>query len=189
MTFSETKLHGTFLIQPERMEDMRGYFSRLFCQDQFARLGLNANFLQASTSYNRMKGTFRGLHFQVPPFAEDKLVTCIRGSIIDYAVDLRRDSPSFRQWTSAELSEANGCSLYIPRGCAHGFYTCEDHSVILYQMTEVYSAAFARGVRWNDPAFGISLPGEVTSIVDRDLQYADFIEDLVNPSRQEQLTL
>lgn len=189
MTFAETKLNGVFLLQPERMEDHRGYFSRLYCRDQFARYGLNANFLQASISYNKRKGTFRGIHFQVAPFAEEKHVTCIAGSLMDYVVDLRPSSPTYLDWISVELSADNGFSLYIPRGCGHGFYTLEDNTSVLYQMTEVFSAAFARGFRWNDPAFKITLPGEISAIVDRDRDYPDFNEELVAPVHTEQLTL
>lgn len=189
MIFAETKLKGVFLLQPERMEDKRGHFSRLYCRDHFARHGLNSNFLQASISYNKRKGTFRGMHFQVTPFAEEKHVTCIGGSIVDYVVDLRPTSPTYLEWISAELSQYNGHSLYIPRGCAHGFYTLEDNTHVLYQMTQVFSAAFARGFRWNDPAFNITLPGEVTSIIDRDRTYPDFSTESLAPSRTEQLTL
>jgi dTDP-4-dehydrorhamnose 3,5-epimerase len=189
MIFAETKLKGVVLLQPERMEDKRGYFSRLYCKDQFARHGLNANFMQASISYNKKKGTFRGMHIQTPPFAEDKHVTCIGGSLVDYVIDLRRSSPTYLEWINVELSEQNGFSLYIPRGCAHGFYTLEDNTHVLYQMTQVFSAAFARGFRWNDPAFNITLPGEITSIVDRDRMYPDFNDGSIAPSRTEQLTL
>jgi len=158
MIFVETKIKGAYLIQPEPVQDDRGSFARAFCKREFESRGLNGIFVQCNTSYNRKKGTLRGMHYQAPPHQEVKLVWCIRGSIYDVIVDLRKESGPFRNWFAVELSADNGEMLYIPKGVAHGFQTLEDHTEVYYQMSEFYHSESARGVRWDDPALGIEWP-------------------------------
>jgi dTDP-4-dehydrorhamnose 3,5-epimerase len=173
MIFSESKLKGVFIIDPELREDPRGFFARTFCVQEFEAVGLNPNIVQCSTSFNRRKGTLRGLHYQELPHAEVKLVRCTRGSVYDVIVDLRPQSSTFREWIGVGLDADNRRSVYIPEGCAHGFLTLEDSSEVNYQMSEFYHQESARGVRWNDPAFQIDWPGEMTVISERDSTYPD----------------
>lgn len=174
MIFIETRLKGAFVIKPEMSNDERGFFARSFCKKEFGKRGLNTKLVQTNVSYNRRKGTFRGMHFQTPPFEEDKLVTCVNGGIVDYIIDLREESPTFMQWVSTELSAHNMATLYVPRSFAHGFITTEDDTRIVYQMTAFYRPRQARGVRWNDPAFRIEIPFPITAISEKDTAYADF---------------
>jgi len=174
MTFLETKISGVFEIRPELIHDQRGFFARSWCQEEFNSHGLNSRLVQCNISGNLRKGTLRGMHYQGAPFAEAKLVRCTRGSIFDVAVDLRQGCPTFRQWTGAVLTAGNHQMLFIPEGCAHGFLTLEDDCEVFYQMSEFYHPETARGVRWDDPAFGIEWPGNVDVISDRDASYADF---------------
>ena len=174
MNFSETCIPGVFEVRLEPLYDERGFFARTWCRDEFKSHGLNSNLVQCSISYNKRKGTLRGLHHQLAPYQEVKLVRCTQGSIYDVVLDLRMDSPAFKRWTAATLSAANRNMFYIPEGCAHGFLTLEDHTEVLYQMSQVYDAESARGVRWNDPAFGIQWPAAVEVISDRDRSYPDF---------------
>lgn len=171
MIFRETPLAPSFLISPERREDERGYFARTFCVKEFAAYGLPTEVQQCNVSFNRMKGTVRGMHFQRPPAAEAKLVRCTRGAIFDVMVDLRPDSPTFCQWYGAELTAGNGDALFVPEGFAHGFQTLQDDSELFYQMFALYSPEHADGVRWNDPAFGIRWPLPVSTIAERDRTY------------------
>jgi dTDP-4-dehydrorhamnose 3,5-epimerase len=173
MIFVETKLHGAYLIKPERHEDERGYFARTFCKKEFVDQGLNPRMVQTSISYNRKKGTFRGMHFQSAPYQEEKLVSCVQGSILDYIVDLRPESPTFKDYIKVELSAENGFSLYVPKSFAHGFLTLADNSTVLYQMSEYHHSEAAHGFRWDDPAFDISLPFQVTTQAERDRNYPD----------------
>lgn len=175
MKFQETKLPGVFEICAELIHDQRGFFARSWCQEEFSSHGLNSRLVQCNISGNLRKGTLRGLHYQTAPFAEAKLVRCTRGSIFDVALDLRQDSPTFKQWAGAVLRAENHRMLFIPEGCAHGFLTLEDDSEVFYQMSESYHPEAARGFRWNDPAFRIEWPGKVEVISDRDASYADFI--------------
>ncbi len=174
MIFTETKLPGAYIIEPERFSDERGFFARAFDQEAFAARGLNPIIAQCNISYNRLRGTLRGMHFQVPPYAETKLVRCTAGAVYDVIVDLRPESPSFRQWISVELSAENRRLLYVPEGFAHGLQTLADDTEVFYQMGAPYVAEAARGVRYNDPAFGIDWPLPVTVIADRDRDYEDF---------------
>ena len=174
MTFGETRIGGVWVIRPDRIEDERGFFARTWDQDEFAARGLSASVAQCSISFNRRRGTLRGLHYQAAPHEESKLVRCTSGAIFDVAVDLRPDSPTFREWVGVELSADNRLALYIPEGCAHGFLTLEDAAEVHYQMTEHHVPDAGRGVRWDDPAFGIEWPGEVTVINERDRMYTDF---------------
>lgn len=175
MIFSETKLPGAFIIEVQRLEDERGFFGRSFCRNEFAGRGLNPDVVQCSISFNRDAGTLRGMHYQSAPHAEDKLIRCTRGKLYDVIVDLRRESPTFKQWVGLELTEENRLMLYVPKGCAHGFQTLEDNTEVFYQMSEFYHPESARGVRWNDPAFGIQWPAGVQVILsERDRNWPDY---------------
>ncbi len=174
MIFNETRLAGTYVVELERHEDERGYFARTFGADEFGRAGLNPAVAQCSTSFNRLAGTVRGLHFQAPPHAECKLVRCTRGAIFDVAVDLRKSSPTYCQWFAVELTPDGGRMLYIPEGLAHGFQALEDETEVAYQISAEYAPTHAGGVRWDDPVFGIQWPLAVTTISERDREYPDF---------------
>jgi len=172
--FRPTGLPGAYVIELERHEDARGYLARTFCEAEFAAHGLETRIAQCSVSFNRKKGTLRGMHFQEAPFEEVKLVRCSRGAIFDVIVDLRRDSPVFKRHFAIQLDKQSGTMVYVPAGFAHGFQTLEDDTEVFYQMSQVYSAQHARGVRWNDPAFGISWPEAERIILERDRNYPDF---------------
>lgn len=175
MIFTETTLPGVWMVTPEPREDFRGFFARTWCQREFDAAGLPARWVQSSISYNKKKGTLRGLHFQRPPAEEIKLVRCAVGAIYDVVVDLRRDSPTFLKHVAAELTAENRRMLYIPRGCAHGFQTLEDGTEVLYDISEFHAPAHAAGVRWDDPAFGITWPDPNPIMVERDRRYPDFV--------------
>jgi dTDP-4-dehydrorhamnose 3,5-epimerase len=175
LIFQETKLQGAYIIDPERLEDARGFFARTWCQQEFLGHGLNPRVVQCNLSYNHKKGTFRGMHYQIAPYEEAKLIRCSRGAIYDVIVDLRPDSPTFKEHIAVILSADNRRMLYVPEKFAHGFITLEDDTEIFYQMSEFYSADRARGFRWNDSAFAIKLPIEVAVISDRDRNYPDFV--------------
>jgi len=174
MKFTETCFDGIFFIDLERNEDQRGFFARSFCTREFAAHGLPGSFVQCNISYNRRRGTLRGMHYQVAPFEEGKLVRATRGSILDVVLDVRRSSATFREWSSFELSEETGRALYIAPGFAHGFQTLTDDAEVLYQMTEFYDPQSARGVRWDDPAFGIEWPIASPVLSERDAGFPDF---------------
>lgn len=174
MIFTETRLKGAYLVSPERITDERGFFARSWCEKEFRALGLAPRIVQCSISYNSAKGTLRGMHYQIPPFQEDKLVRCTRGSIHDVIIDLRPGSETFGLHYGATLTAENRTMLYIPKGFAHGFQTLEDDTEIFYQMSEFYAPDSARGVRWNDPSFGLEWPGEVRIISEKDRSYPDF---------------
>jgi dTDP-4-dehydrorhamnose 3,5-epimerase len=174
MIFQEAELKGVFIIDPEREEDERGFFARTWCQEEFKSHGLNPVWVQDNLSFNKKKGTLRGLHYQTEPHGEIKLVRCTMGSIYDAVVDLRRNSPSFRQWLAIELSAENRKMLYIPKGFAHGYQTLTDHTEVFYQMSESYHPESARGVKWNDPAFGIHWPKGERILSDQDRGFQNF---------------
>jgi dTDP-4-dehydrorhamnose 3,5-epimerase len=174
--FRETKLPGAFVIELQEHKDDRGFFARSWCQKEFQAHGLNAQTVQCNVSFNKVKGTVRGMHYQVPPCAEAKLVRCTRGAIYDVIIDLRRESATYKQYVSEVLSSSNYKALFIPEGLAHGFQTLEDNSEVFYQMSEFYSPEHQRGLRYNDPALRISWPIEATVISDRDRNYEDFRE-------------
>jgi dTDP-4-dehydrorhamnose 3,5-epimerase len=175
MKFSETKLPGVYIIEVECLDDERGYFARTFCREEFEKHGLNSSVAQCNLSYNRKKGTLRGMHYQVAPYGEAKLITCITGSVYDVVVDLRSDSMTYCGWLATELSaRGRRRMLYIPEGLAHGFQTLEDHSEVFYQMSQFYVPGSARGVRWNDPAFGIQWPEDRRILSERDGNFPDF---------------
>lgn len=175
MIFRETELQGAYIIEPERIEDERGFFARTWCQREFEAHGLNPSLVQASFSFTRKKGTLRGMHFQVAPHEEVKLVRCVRGEIFDVIIDLRPASPTCKRHIDIRLSAENRLSLYIPEGFAHGFQTLADETEVSYQMSEFYHPESARGVRWDDPAFGIVWPQtEVRHISARDRSWPDY---------------
>jgi dTDP-4-dehydrorhamnose 3,5-epimerase len=174
MTWTETSLPGVFVIDPQRYEDERGFFADVWNRDAFAARGLCSAWAQASISYNRLRGTLRGLHYQEAPFTEVKLVRCTAGAVYDVAVDLRPSSPTYRQWEAVELTPVNRRLFYLPKGLAHGYLTLADDSEVSYMVSEPYRPEAARGVRWNDPAFGIAWPAEVRVIADRDKSYPDY---------------
>lgn len=174
MRFSETNLPGAFVIDPERHADERGFFARTWCREEFAAHALETKLIQCSVSFNTKAGTLRGLHFQADPYPEVKLVRCTRGAIYDVIVDLRAGSPTFRHHFSVTLTAENGRALYIPGNLAHGFLTLEPGTEVFYQMSESFRPDYARGVRWNDPAFGINWPQPVRVISTRDAGYPDF---------------
>jgi dTDP-4-dehydrorhamnose 3,5-epimerase len=174
MKFHETKLPGVFEIHLDPAADERGFFARTWCQKEFEDHGLNSKLVQCSISLSRHRGTLRGIDYQMAPFGETKVVRCISGAIYDVVLDLRRPSPTFKQWFAATLSAANRHAVYIPEGCAHGFLTLADESEVFYQMSEFYHPEAERGVRWNDPAFQIDWPEKVEVICERDRTYPDF---------------
>jgi dTDP-4-dehydrorhamnose 3,5-epimerase len=175
MRFAETKLEGSFTIDPERREDERGFFARTWCQREAREYGLEPEWPQCNISFNRTRGTMRGMHYQAAPFEEAKLVRCTMGGIYDVIIDLRPASPTLKQWIGVELTADNRRMLYIPEGFAHGFITLRDDTEVFYQMSEFYAPGSARGVRWNDPAFGISWPIDVVVISDQDRRHPDFV--------------
>lgn len=174
MTFAETILEGAYVIHLERIEDERGFFARSFCQREFAAYRLKVDVAQCNVSFNKQKGTLRGMHFQLPPRAEAKLVRCTRGAIYDVIIDLRPDSPSYCQWVAVELTADNFAALYIPEGFAHGFQTLQDNSEVLYLMFGFYAPDYASGVRWDDPAFGIQWPLTNPILSEKDRSYPLF---------------
>lgn len=172
--FKETKLNGAFIIELERMEDERGFFARSFCRKEFEDHGLNPNLIQCSISFNKKKGTLRGMHYQVKPHEEVRLVRCTRGAMYDVILDLRIDSHAFKQWVAVELTAENRKMVYVPRGFVHGFQTLEDDTEVFYQMAELYHPESATGVRWDDPAFQIAWPITPPIISARDRNFGLF---------------
>jgi dTDP-4-dehydrorhamnose 3,5-epimerase len=172
--FTETPLAGAFVIEPEPLEDSRGLFARTWCRTEFQERGLETRIAQCSTSLNTTRGTLRGMHYQGSPYGETKIVRCTRGSMYDVIIDLRPDSPTFTRHFGLVLTADNHRMVYVPTGFAHGFQTLEDGTELFYQVSEVYAPEYARGVRWNDPVFGIQWPDADRIIVDRDRDYPDF---------------
>ncbi|HEX9402561.1 MAG TPA: dTDP-4-dehydrorhamnose 3,5-epimerase [Anaeromyxobacter sp.] len=179
MKFTATRLEGVHQIDLEAREDDRGFFARSFCQQEFAAHGLATSVVQSNVSYNRRRGTLRGMHFQIAPAAEPKLVRCTRGRLFDVAVDLRPASATYCQWVGVELGgeAARTRMLYVPEGCAHGFQTLEDDTEVFYEMFAAYSAEHARGVRWDDPAFGIAWPLPAPILSEKDRSYPLYRRD------------
>lgn len=158
MKFRETKLKGSYIIEFVPMEDERGFFARNFCQEEFAARGLKTKIVQSNISYNRTKGTVRGMHYQTSPHEEAKLLFCTKGAIHDVIVDIREESSTYCQWLNVELREENNMMLYVPEGFAHGFQTLKDNTTIFYQMFGLYHAESSSGIRWDDPYFNINWP-------------------------------
>lgn len=161
-------MRGAYIIELEPAQDERGFFARCWCADEFHAHGLNTQWPQASVSYNKTKGTLRGLHYQAQPYEEVKLVRCTKGAIYDVIVDMRPDSGTYRQWIAVGLTSRNRKALYIPRGFAHGFQTLESGSEVLYQISEPYHPEYAMGVPWDDPALGIHWPLEPVHLSSKD---------------------
>ncbi len=168
MIFKETPLAGAYILEPERSADDRGFFARTYDRDQFEARGLDPEVVQCSVSYNHRRGTLRGLHFQVPPHEEAKLVRCTRGRIWDVIVDVRLGSSTRGQHFAVVLSAEEGNALYVPKGMAHGFLTLEDATEIFYQISERYSPDHSRGYRWDDPIFAIPWPEPIAVMADKD---------------------
>lgn len=176
MTFHELDLAGAYLIEPERVEDPRGFFARTWCRREFEARGLNPRLVQCNLSFNAARHTLRGVHYQAAPHAEAKLVRCTRGAAFHVLVDLRPAAPTYTRWVARELTAENHRMLYIPEGVAHGFQTLTDGTEIFYQMSEPYEPAAARGVRWDDRAFAIDWPHAAAPILsDRDRTFPDFV--------------
>lgn len=180
MIFQETKLKGAFIIDINRVEDERGFFGRSWCKREFEKQGLNASPVQANVSYNRRKGTLRGMHFQSSPYAETKTIRCTAGAIYDVIVDLRPDSETYKQWIGVELTKESFRSLYIPEGFAHGFLTLSNHTSVHYMVSQYYTPEAESGVRFDDPAFKIAWPSKPTIISQKDLNHKAFVEEVIN---------
>ena len=174
MIFHQLDIPGAFLLEPERKEDRRGFFARTYCRNELEARGLDPTVVQCNISVNHQRGTVRGMHWQAAPYEEIRLVRCTAGAIHDVILDLRPDSPTFKRHLAFELDAQNRLSVYIPAGLAHGFQTLADGTEVFYQMSEFYYPDHARGVRWNDPAFAITWPLEISEISERDLAFPDF---------------
>jgi len=172
--FNQTKLEGAFIIDLDKHRDERGFFARTWCRQEFRDHGLNTDIAQTSISFNKRAGTLRGMHFQVEPYEETKLVRCTRGALHDVILDLRIGSPTYRQWTAVELSADNYRMLYIPAGFAHGFITLEENTEATYLISDPYVPDSASGIRWDDPVFDMKWPRAIEVISDRDLEWPDF---------------
>lgn len=174
MLFQKTPLKDVHLVDLDKRGDERGFFARLFCTEEFGQAGLNREFQQINTSLSAKRGTLRGMHYQLMPSGEVKVVRCIRGALWDVVIDLRPDSPTFRQWFGAELSAENRTMLYVPRGFAHGFVTLTDDAEAVYLVSDPYAPTLERGLRWNDPAIGIRWPVEPIEVSPKDSSWPDF---------------
>ncbi|TWR26993.1 dTDP-4-dehydrorhamnose 3,5-epimerase [Mucilaginibacter achroorhodeus] len=174
MIFTETKLKGAFTIDVKRLEDDRGFFGRSYCMEEFDIQGLNINVMQSNVSFNKKKGTLRGMHMQIAPYGETKLVRCTRGSIYDVIVDLRPKSETYTQWVGVALSAATYRMLYVPEGFAHGFITMQDNTDVTYQVTQMYVPIAEKAYRWDDPAFDIKWPVDPVVVSDKDRSHAPF---------------
>jgi len=174
MKFVPTPVQGAFLIELERKGDDRGFFARFFCEREFAAAGLKSNFVQINTSLTSQAGTLRGLHYQLPPSAEVKVVRCLRGALFDVVLDLRPDSPTYGKWFGAELNAENRTMMYVPEGCAHGFVTLADATEALYLVSQFYGPDEERGVRFNDPRFAVEWPVAPIEVSDKDRAWPDF---------------
>lgn len=173
MQFNKTPLEGAYTIDLEKRGDDRGFFARLFCEKEFGVAGLETHFVQINNSSSAKRGTLRGMHFQLPPVAEVKVVRCIKGGLYDVIVDLRPDSPTFKQWFGAELTAENRRMMYVPRGFAHGFITLTDDTEAFYLVSAFYGPEQERGLRYNDPAIGIEWPMTPTELSEKDKNWPD----------------
>lgn len=168
MIFTETKLKGAYIIEIEKLEDKRGFFARAWCMSEFEKHGLKSNLAQSNVSFNNKKGTLRGMHYQMAPHEEMKLMRCTRGAIYDVLIDLRMDSPTYRQWLGVELTEDNYKMLYVPEQFGHGFETLNDNTEVTYQVSQFYAPGAEEGIRFDDPAIGIEWPLKVQVISEKD---------------------
>lgn len=174
MQFNRTPLEEAYLIEPQPLSDDRGFFSRIFCSEELKKEGLEPSIFQINNSYSSSKGTLRGMHYQLAPKEETKIVRCILGSIYDVILDLRPDSSTFGEWYGTELTAENRKMMYVPKGFAHGFITLTDKSEVIYFVSENYSKEHERGVRWDDPQFEIQWPMEPQVISEKDRMHPDF---------------
>lgn len=174
MIFTETPLQGAYIVAVKKLEDDRGFFGRTFCGAEFREYGLKENMVQANVSYNKRKGTLRGMHYQVAPHQEAKLVRCTRGALYDVIVDFRPSSPTYKQWFGVELTADSYTMLYVPPDFAHGFITLRDDTEAIYQVSQFYTPGAEQGLRWNDPAIGIQWPVEIAVISPKDAAWPDF---------------
>jgi dTDP-4-dehydrorhamnose 3,5-epimerase len=175
MIFTETKLPGVFIIEIEKREDERGFFARAWCKKEFEAHGLNLDWVQANLAFSKRRGTLRGLHYQIAPYEEAKLMRCIRGAIYDVIIDLRPESPTYKRWLGVELTADNHKMLYVPEGFAHGYQTLMDNTETFYQASQFYSPESERGLRYDDPAFAIEWPIDVQVISDKDKSWSDYL--------------
>ena len=175
MIFKETKLKGAFIIEIQKLEDERGFFGRSWCANELKAHGLKINIAQANISFSKKKGTLRGMHCQIDPFQETKLIRCTQGSIFDVIIDLRPDSPTYKQWYGVELSQDNYKMLYVPEDFAHGFITLKDNCEVTYLVTQFYTPNAEGGIRWNDKQFNIQWPLTPVVISEKDKGHPDFI--------------
>ena len=177
MRFVATPIDGAYLVEPTPRADDRGFFARVWCHDEFASRGLNAAFVQCNDSLSRRRGTLRGLHYQAAPYGEAKLIRCVRGAVFDVLVDVRPSSPTYLQWYGVELTAESRTMLYVPEECAHGYLALEDDTEVMYPVTCAYRADAERGIRWNDPAFGIAWPdvGPMT-LSSKDQAWPDYVK-------------
>jgi dTDP-4-dehydrorhamnose 3,5-epimerase len=175
MIVRETTLAGVYILEPQCFEDERGFFAQSFSATEFEARGMASVFVESNVSFNKRRGTLRGMHYQTSPHGQDKLIRCTQGAIFDVAVDLRPHSPTFKQWVGAELTAANRFMVYVPADCGHGFQTLVDDAEVFYMVSRPYKPESGRGVRWNDPAFGVEWPHVGNRILlDRDQTYPDF---------------
>jgi dTDP-4-dehydrorhamnose 3,5-epimerase len=174
MRFLPTLLSGAYLIELERRGDARGFFARAYCEREFAAAGLETRFVQVNNSLTAKRGTLRGMHYQLPPAAEVKLVRCLRGALQDVIIDLRPESPTHGQWFGAELTAENRTMMYVPRGFAHGFLTLADETEVFYMVSAFYAPEQERGVRFDDPRFGVRWPIAPIEVSDKDRAWADY---------------
>jgi len=172
--FIATELSGVFLIEPEFHADDRGSFARTFCEEEFGDAGIEFRVVQANTSFNKRAGTLRGMHYQLPPHAEAKVVRCTSGALHDVVIDLRSESPTFCEWIAAELNAEKNTEMFVPKGCAHGFQTLVDNTEVSYLMSESYVPESASGVRYDDPTFGVEWPLAISFVADRDRSWPGF---------------
>ena len=172
MIFKETELKGAFVIELDPIRDERGFFARTWCRKEFEAHGLNSDLVQCNTSFNKKKGTLRGMHYQVAPHEEAKLIRCTMGAIYDVIIDIRKESKTYKQWFACELTAENRKMLYVPKGFAHGFQTLEDNTEVFYQMSEFYKPEYAKGIRWDDPSIGITWPIQKFIISVRDTNFS-----------------
>lgn len=174
MIFTPTKLAGAFIIDLKKIEDDRGFFSRTFCINEFKDQGIDIEIRQANTNLSTKKGTIRGMHYQRHPYEEDKIVRCTKGALFDVIIDLRKDSPTYKQWIGVKLTENNHRALFVPKGFAHGFLTLEDNTEANYLVSQFYTPGAEAGIRFNDPQFGIEWPFEPIVVSDKDLSHPNY---------------
>lgn len=176
MIFTQTKLAGAFIIDLKKLEDDRGFFARTFCENEFKEQGIDIKIVQANTNLSLKKGTIRGMHYQNHPYEEDKVVRCTKGALFDVIIDLRKDSPTYKQWIGVELTENNHRALLVPKGFAHGFLTLEDNTEANYLVSQFYTPGAESGIRYNDPQFNIEWPFEPVVVSEKDANHPDYEE-------------